>query len=197
MDPTPIESAPEKRNVWLGRLRNLSVYVFIGFLVWLAKPTPMSFAIGTAFVIAGEAVRLWAAGHLVKSVELITSGPYARVQHPLYLGRLLILTGFGIMAWMDYGINLWVLAAGYAVFFLYYFPRKLRVEGNRLLERHGERYRSYLEQVPALIPFWMRYPGTDRRWSLRLALHNQEQFFITGLLVALALFLMKVVWIAT
>ncbi len=46
---------------------------------------------GLVFVIIGEAVRCWAAGHLKRKKELATSGPYAYVRDPLYFGRLFLL----------------------------------------------------------------------------------------------------------
>ena len=49
-------------------------------------------------MLAGGAVRVWAAGYLFKTHELAMWGPYAYVRHPLYLGRLLLLCGFTLMA---------------------------------------------------------------------------------------------------
>ena len=44
--------------------------------------------------MAGECLRLWAAGHLEKSKEVTRSGPYRHTRHPLYLGSSII--GIGI-----------------------------------------------------------------------------------------------------
>jgi len=41
----------------------------------------------------GELLRLWAAGHLEKSREVTTSGPYRFTRHPLYMGSTLIGIG--------------------------------------------------------------------------------------------------------
>ena len=83
--------APYNRRIAV--LRRVAVFGFVLALALLSSPTPLSVAAGALLLIAGEAVRLWAAGHLRKSVELVTVGPYRHVRHPLYLGRLLILTG--------------------------------------------------------------------------------------------------------
>ena len=84
-------------------------------------------------------MRFWAAGHLHKNVDLVTSGPYRFTRNPLYLGRLLIFSGLAVMARLPWGLNLVaVLPLGWAVFFLYYLPRKERVEPARLAELHGE-----------------------------------------------------------
>src|SRR5262245_66439444 len=114
------------RNRTLGYVRLAFVYLFVGFLVWLSRPTPVLFAVGATLVVLGEAMRLWAAGHLLKSLELIDSGPYAYTQNPLYLGRLLILSGFCVMASSPYGLNWIALVFGYIVLFWLLITRKLR-----------------------------------------------------------------------
>lgn len=169
-----------------GVLRLAAVYSFVTALLILSRPTRPLLATGALLVLCGEAVRIWAAGHLVKSVRLVTSGPYAYTQNPLYLGRLLILTGLGIAARSEAYVNLVALAAGYAVFFLYYMPRKLRVEGGRLARRHGPAFEAYHARVPLLFPGLGRYPGDGGRWSFRQMLRNQEPLVVAGLLIALA-----------
>ena len=44
---------------------------------------------------AGEALRMWAAGHLNKSREVTSSGPYRFVAHPLYVGSSMMGAGPG------------------------------------------------------------------------------------------------------
>jgi protein-S-isoprenylcysteine O-methyltransferase Ste14 len=182
-----------ERSRVLGQLRLAIVYLFIAALVLVSKPTPQVFAIGLLLAATGEAFRIWAAGHLVKSVRLITSGPYAHTQNPLYLGRLLILTGVAIAARSDQFINLVALVIGYAVFFLYYIPRKIRVEGGRLARLHGAEFEAYHKSVPMLFPSLRRYPAADRTpWSLRLMVSNQEPFVLAGLVLVFVLFGWKV-----
>lgn len=179
------------RNKALGYIRLAFVYTFVGFLVWLSRPTPMLFAAGATLVVLGEATRLWAAGHLLKSVELVDSGPYAYTQNPLYLGRLLILTGFCVMARSPYGLNWIALVLGHAIFFGYYIPRKLRVEGARLAKMHGEAFLRYNACVPILFPSLRRFPGRRSPWSLSRAIKNQEYLVLFGVLLVLGLFAWK------
>ncbi len=176
-----------RRSKFLGYLRLLGVYLCVGALVWYSRPTPVLFATGASFVVLGEAIRVWAAGHLVKSLELIDSGPYAYTQNPLYLGRLLILSGFCVSASTSYRLNWIVLLVGYALFFGYYMPRKLRVEGNRLRKMHGEAWVHYNAAVPILVPALTRYRGRERAWSLARALRNQEYLVLIGILSILAI----------
>jgi protein-S-isoprenylcysteine O-methyltransferase Ste14 len=180
-----------QRSKLLGYLRLALLYLFIGVLVWFSRPTPLLFGIGGVFVFAGEAMRIWAAGHLVKSLELVDSGPYAYTQNPLYLGRLLILTGFCVMAKSRWYLNWAALAAGYAVFFGYYIPRKLRVEGARLRKMHGEAFARYHDAVPILFPLSGRFPGRSLSWSMPRFVRNQEYLVLAGVLTVCAFFAWK------
>lgn len=180
-----------QRSKVLGWVRLALVYAFVAFLIWIARPTTITVAVGAALVLAGEATRLWAAGHLLKSVRLITSGPYAYTQNPLYLGRLLILTGLGIAARTEAYLNLVALVIGYAIFFFYYIPRKLRVEGARLARLHGPAFETYHRSVPILLPSLRRYPGGAERWSFRQMLRNQEPLVVLGVALVLGLLAWK------
>src|SRR5436190_20025012 len=62
----------------------------------LAAPTRRSIAFGLPVAVAGELIRIWAAGHLNKSREVTRSGPYRFVAHPLYLGSSFIGAGLAI-----------------------------------------------------------------------------------------------------
>ncbi|MEW5806604.1 MAG: isoprenylcysteine carboxylmethyltransferase family protein [Acidobacteriota bacterium] len=180
-----------ERSKILGYVRIALLYLFIILLAILAKPTPTFFYVGMVFVALGEAFRFWAAGHLIKSKELIVSGPYRYTQHPLYLGRFLILTGLCIMAKLPYLLNFALLTSGYLVFFLYYLPRKIKVEGERLREIHGEKWMEYRKHVPALFPQWKPYGEQKNGWSSQRMLRNREHFMIIGLIIILVVFLLK------
>jgi protein-S-isoprenylcysteine O-methyltransferase Ste14 len=136
----------------LGLARILAVLALLAALALFARPAWADIFLGLPLVIAGALVRSWAAGYLLKTRELAVTGPYAFTRNPLYLGRLLLFTGFGIMARLPGFLNLVILAVGYAIFFGYYLPRKERVECGRLRETHGEPYDRYFAAVPALWP---------------------------------------------
>ncbi len=181
-------------NKTLGRLRLLGLFLLLGLLLYLARPSDWSVAAGAVFVALGEAVRFWSAGHLRKTVELVTSGPYRYTRNPLYLGRLLIFTGLCIMVQLPYGGSWIVLVLGWAIFFGYYLPRKERVEPARLREIHGEPFERYFDAVPALFPAWKPYPDAiDRRWSARRMLRNREHWMVVGLVLAILFLLWRAV----
>jgi len=177
-------------NVWPGRLRILSVWLLVALLVTLSRPTVAGVAGGAALMAAGEAIRLWASGHLRKNVELITSGPYRFTRNPLYLGRLLIFSGLCLMARLPWGLHWAVLAAGGAIFFGVYLRRKERVEPERLSRLHGDAYDRYRRSVPALFPTWRPYPeGVSPGWSSERMARNREHWMLL-VVAALTLFML-------
>ena len=165
-----------------GIFRLLLTYGLVGALLLRATPTPFSVALGGLFAAAGEAIRFWSAGHLTKTRELVTSGPYRYTRNPMYLGRLLIFTGLALAAELPYRANLFVLSAGYLVFFAYYLPRKERVEPARLREVHGAAYGRYFDAVPALFPSLRPYDQDGgRRWATARMLRNREHWMVLAL----------------
>ena len=144
-------------------------------LLATARPTPWSVALGLPVVVAGVALRLWAAGHLLKTHELIVSGPYAHTRNPLYVGTLLIGIGFAVLA----GSIVAAIAApiGLGLFFGSYFPRKERKESALLESLYGERYRAYHAAVPALLPRWQAWSagdGPQNSWRFARVRGNSE-----------------------
>src|ERR1700693_724924 len=78
--------------------------------------------------------------------ELIPSGPYAIVRHPIYTGLLLAFVGSALARAEWRGI-LAVVIAWWALW------RKLRFEERWLREQFGESYQAYSQRVAALVPF--------------------------------------------
>ena len=186
------------RRTRLGTLRVLVVYAFVGVLLWLSTPTLPLVAIGGILVAAGEAMRIWAAGHLLKTRELAVSGPYRYTQNPLYLGRLLILAGFCLMARFPVRVggrtwpgNLLALALGCAAFFTYYLPRKVRIEGARLRQVHGAAWSDYAAGVPVLFPRAIPHGRSVRVWEAARMLRNREPWMLAGVCVLWLAFLLK------
>jgi protein-S-isoprenylcysteine O-methyltransferase Ste14 len=62
----------------------------------LARPTAFSLAVGTVIALLGELLRVWAAGHLNKSREVTSSGPYRWLAHPLYVGSSIMGAGLAL-----------------------------------------------------------------------------------------------------
>ncbi len=165
-----------------------AVLVAAALAIWLARPSGWSLLAGVALVAAGEATRLWAAGHLQKNEQVTTSGPYAYVKNPLYLGSLLIMAGFGVMAW-----NWWLLAGGLVIFWAYYVPYKKQRESDRLRERFGDVWVKYDAAVPDYFPRLTPYARRGKmRWRTDLILDNSEHQ--TAAVVLIGVLLIGVRW---
>lgn len=84
---------------------------------------------------------------IIEEHELITTGPYRIVRHPIYTGMfgLLIITGYSMT-------HLWVYLLA-IVLFIVGTVLRIRVEERLLIQHFGEKYKNYKLQVPALIPF--------------------------------------------
>ena len=91
-------------------------------MVALARPRPWSLAAGLALGLLGEAMRLWAAGHIEKTRVLATGGPYAHTRNPLYLGSTLMAAGIALAA-----ATPWAALAA-AVYLLAFYPAAIRGE---------------------------------------------------------------------
>jgi protein-S-isoprenylcysteine O-methyltransferase Ste14 len=121
---------------------------FVSVALWLDALAVAVTAFGLAFAIWARRHlgANWSASVTIKEEhDLVTSGPYALVRHPIYSGLLLALAGTAL------GVGEWraLLAHAIACFAL---ARKLRLEERWMRERFGERYAAYSERVPALIP---------------------------------------------
>lgn len=114
--------------------------------LWIASALV---AIGLGFA-AWARVRLganWSAEVTIKqNHELVRSGPYALVRHPIYTGVLfaLIGTALSVDKWRAL-VGLALIAAG--------FLRKIVIEERFMQAEFGEAYEHYRAEVPALIPF--------------------------------------------
>jgi protein-S-isoprenylcysteine O-methyltransferase Ste14 len=156
--------------------------VRLGFIaaaaaLWLARPTSTSLAAGATIAVAGEGLRIWAAGHLEKGREVTASGPYRLSRHPLYLGSALIGAGFAVAS-----ASL-PAAALVVVYLALTYGAAIRSEEAHLTEKFGAAYPEYREG---------RSARADRRFSLQRAVRNREYRAALGLLLVLALLAWKV-----
>lgn len=150
------------------QLFHVGSYVVIGILIW-RRGVPLGildtrflpavtwpFWAGAVLTVAGLLFTVWARHHLGRNWsltvdvkekhQLITSGPYAVVRHPIYSGLLLALAGSAMAGGEWRG----VLAVALA---LWVYWLKLRTEEHWMREAFGEEYQAYSQRVPALIPF--------------------------------------------
>jgi len=79
--------------------------------------------------------------------ELVTTGPYRIVRHPIYTSMLSLLLGMGFMV-----TPLLILLLA-TVLFMLGTQIRVNIEDHLLTSRFGERFRQYQDGVPAYIPF--------------------------------------------
>lgn len=107
--------------------------------------------VGLLLALVGQALRVYAAGFIFKNRELATRGPYTLVRHPLYLGNILILAGFGLAS---ANLYLWVLLL---IFFLVWYPAAIAYEDNKLERLFGDRWVDWSRDTHALVPRGFRW----------------------------------------
>ena len=130
-------------------------------VVALARPTAVSLLVGLPLAVVGEAVRLWASGHIEKTRSLATGGPYAHSRNPLYVGSLLMALGVAVA-----GASPWVVLA-VAAYFLAFYPSVMREEASFLARKFPEEHAAWSAAVPL---FWPRLtPGGPRTTRFELA----------------------------
>jgi protein-S-isoprenylcysteine O-methyltransferase Ste14 len=106
--------------------------------------------LGGVIVVAGVLLLAWGARSLGRNLtpgieplanaELVTSGAYAHVRHPIYTGVILTLTGY-TLAWSN-----WTLALVFGGVALLYFRAKARAEERWLVQRFPA-YERYMRRV--------------------------------------------------
>jgi protein-S-isoprenylcysteine O-methyltransferase Ste14 len=150
------------------RLRVPAGWLIGALVLALSRPTPRSLLLGLPLALAGEAVRLWASGHIEKTKRLATGGPYAHSRNPLYAGSLLMALGVAVA-----GASPWVVLA-VAVYFLAFYPSVMREEARFLAAKFADEHAAWAAAVPL---FWPRLrPGGPRqsRFDWQRVSRNRE-----------------------
>jgi protein-S-isoprenylcysteine O-methyltransferase Ste14 len=156
-------SAKRGRIPWSRQLRIRAVVVLVALLLmrlglfrdgdlnsdpWRAGVGLVLFVLGLAFAIwARRAIgRNWGTPMSQKDEpELVTSGPYHLVRHPIYLGILVAGVGTALaLSW------LWIIAVGLAGL---YFAYSATVEERYLTEQFPDTYPRYRRSTKMLVPF--------------------------------------------
>lgn len=163
----------------LARFRVALGWVFAPLVLLVAEPTAASLGGGFAIAAAGEALRVWAAGHLHKSREVTSSGPYRWCAHPLYVGSSIIGLGVGIASHS-------LLVIGLVAFYLAVTIRaSIGAEEAFLSRTFGDRYDRFKRGELA------NEVDSRRRFRVAQAIVNREHRAVVGLLVAWLLFVLK------
>lgn len=166
-------------DIWqtLARWRVTLGYVLAAAAIWFADPTWRSLAVGAVVGGLGEALRIWAAGHLEKGREVTTSGPYALTRHPLYAGSCIMGAGFAVAS------HSIVVAVLVFVYLAVTILAAVRSEEAHLTEKFGESYPAYRDG---------RAEPAPRRFSIERAWRNREYRALLGFTAVLGLLAVRV-----
>lgn len=175
------------RNTWARIARRIRVplsFLAAGAFIWLARPTRLSLVIGTLAVIPGLFLRGLASGHVQKDKQLTTSGPYGYTRNPLYLGSLIMATGFAMAA-----RSWWIVILIAVMFILIYVPVIAAEE--RYLRQTFSEYDDYAQHVPRMLPRLTRYRAQDGSYSAERFWKHREYQASLGCLAILAILVAK------
>ncbi len=140
-------------------------FIVLGYVLWiplplrLAKPVQLGFSIvGEIIMLPSLAVYIWGLRTLGKNFnassgfgvrlldrhQLVTSGPFAYIQHPMYLAVILACWG-GLLLFRNWTMLMMALM----MFGLFYRARK---EEQALAQAFGSEWEKYRQAVPGWLP---------------------------------------------
>lgn len=178
---------------WSRIARRVRVPLGFGLAVlylWLALPTWVSIAVGAVIAMLGLLLRAIASGHITKDSALTTTGPYAYTRNPLYMGSMLLATGFAV------GSRSWWIALVMLLMFLLIYLPVIREEETYLRAQFPE-FDQYARHVPRFLPRLRRWPGAaPAAFSRERYLRHHEYNALVGAAVMLAALVAKLLWLA-
>ena len=166
-------------------------FLFAALYLWLAHPVLWSILCGAGVVAVGLGIRAIASGYVRKNEDLTTTGPYAYTRNPLYLGSIVIATGFALSA------RSWIVLALLFLMFLAIYLPVIRGEEAFLRERFPD-FKEYERRIPRLLPRIGAWPAASDRqpatFSRKLYLQHREYNALAGALAMIFLLAAKFVW---
>jgi protein-S-isoprenylcysteine O-methyltransferase Ste14 len=158
--------AIEREGWWYAVVRGIGSLALIGFLVlyainpsWLGVllvPFPDWLRwLGVALGSISFVLYVWSQATLGKAWSphlqmrrehtLVTTGPYARIRHPIYLALLGFLTGIALLTANWFFIGLLVVS-------IVVLALRIPKEEQMMIEDFGEEYKAYMTTTGALFP---------------------------------------------
>lgn len=150
----------QQGGLWkrLGAIIILGVILEIAIPGLLKPPFPQNvFVAGVAIIlaVAGIGLAIWARWHLganwssqpaiKEGHDLITSGPYSFIRHPIYTGLLLAFVGTALVNGTVWSVVLIIFAVSLVL--------RVRTEERLMTQQFPAQYAEYKKKTKALIPF--------------------------------------------
>lgn len=157
-------------RIWY-KLRGVLIapaYIFTCLCSYRESEHGMVFALGLAVFALGFLLRVWSQMHLHYRLKehkiLTTTGPYAIVRNPIYIGNTLILVGTTLIAELVWFAPVMLLAC------MITYTLVVRYEEKHLSEKYGAPYREFLAAVPRWVPLRKTIPGQTAHSHMRFLL---------------------------
>jgi protein-S-isoprenylcysteine O-methyltransferase Ste14 len=157
---------------------NQAIADLVGFLFIGCGILIRSITIGLVYIVRGGKNRQ------IYAEDLVTGGIYSVCRNPMYLGNILLLLGFGILA-----NSLLFLLLFFPLFVFFYFSI-IKAEEAFLYNKFGEQFASYRSSVNALLPDLRQvkdaFRGQEFNWEKVLKKEYNSLFiYFTGILLIL------------
>jgi protein-S-isoprenylcysteine O-methyltransferase Ste14 len=179
----------------LFRYRSYTPLPFLLAMFIFARPTLQTLIVGLLIVLIGEGIRLWGASIIgsetrttgqVGGTYLITTGPFAYVRNPLYLGNLFLYLGIGIMS---NALFPWFVIVAVALFFIQYYLI-VTLEEEYLAKTFGLAFEEYVGRVRRFVPHLRKYhasSGTRIIGDFERGLRSEKRTLQALVLISLGL----------
>ncbi len=152
-EPAARRTLLERLGAWAFSQRSWTPVPLALILVlvrWQWVREPWLLVLGFLIVLSGLGIRYWAVSYIgtisrtraARFGPLMSSGPFALVRNPLYVGNFLIWIGFVVSSGL-----IWMLPVAWGLFALQY-SAIVRFEETALVRHFGVSYETYLREVP-------------------------------------------------
>lgn len=126
-------------------------------ILFYARRDGILLLVGFAVIVLGELLRMsgvrYAGGatrtRKVGARDLCTSGPFAHLRNPLYLGNIIIYAGVALASGTE---QMGLLLLITVLFFSLQYGLIINLEEETLRSLFGEQYEDYAKAVPRLVP---------------------------------------------
>ena len=147
----------------------LSSVIYIinpAWMAWSAAPFPIWLRwLGLGVALGGFVLLQWSqqtlgenwsdAPRLVAGQEMIVSGPYRWIRHPIYAAFFLILGSLLLISANWFVGGMWIGMTGLDV------ASRIRTEEAMMVGQFGEQYRAYMRRTGRLFPRLVKWEGTE------------------------------------
>lgn len=135
-----------------------------------------------AVALFGEGIRFFTVGYVPRGTSgrntkgqvaetLNTTGMYAVVRNPIYLGNFIIWFGLSLF------MKLWWFTALISLFFLVFYERIIFTEERFLREKFGDEFLQWAEKTPVIIPNFKNWRPPSLPFSWKSAIVREYGSF--------------------